>query len=290
MITKKTLLYNFIFGASTDTKIKTYYHLLEPLFHTMSDHNMYLNLGYHDKNESFPNSIVTTQKNMVENVTRDFNKSGLWLDVGCGTGAPACYLSKMYDDIEIEGINIVENQIVKARLLAEQKEVNDKVQFLFGDACNMYSENESYDNIYAIESAFHFENKLKFITEAHRTLKPDGKIAIADIVYKPELAKITDFYKVAIAKHGLATKEFYSEEKWTSLLKKQNFKDIIIEDITINVASVLPEWIKLIKTNEHKLLPLYPKTFLTMLCKCLQYAADKKENSIFGYVIIRAKK
>ena len=67
-------------------------------------------------------------------------------------------------------------------------------------------------------------------------------------------------------------------------------KDIIIEDITINVASVLPEWIKLIKTNEHKLLPLYPKIFLTMLCKCLQYAADKKENSIFGYVIIRAKK
>ena len=77
MITKKTLLYNFIFGASTDTKIKTYYHLLEPLFHTMSDHNMFLNLGYHDKNESFPNSIVTTQKSMVENVTKDFNKLGL---------------------------------------------------------------------------------------------------------------------------------------------------------------------------------------------------------------------
>ena len=148
MITKKTLLYNFIFGASTDTKIKTYYHLLEPLFHTMSDHNMFLNLGYHDKNESFPNSIVTAQKNMVENVTKDFNKLGLWLDVGCGTGAPACHLSKMYDDIEIEGINIVENQIVKARLLAEQKELNDKVQFFFGDACNMFSENESYDNIY----------------------------------------------------------------------------------------------------------------------------------------------
>ena len=88
----------------------------------------------------------------------------------------------------------------------------------------------------------------------------------------------------------MATKEFYSEEKWTNLLRNQNFKDIIIEDITINVASVLPEWIKLIKTNEHKLLPLYPKIFLKMLCKCLQYAADKKENSIFGYVIIRAKK
>ena len=251
---------------------------------------MFLNLGYHDKNESFPNSIVATQKNMVEIVTKDFNKIGVWLDVGCGTGAPACHLSKMYAEIEIEGINIVENQIVKARLLAEQKKVTDKVQFIFSDACNMYSENKSYNNMYAIESAFHFEDKLKFIKEAYRTLKPDGKIAIADIVYKPELGKITDFYKVAVAKHGLATKEFYSAEKWADLLQEQNFKDITIEDITINVASVLPEWIKLIKTNEHKLIPLYPKIFLKMLCKCLQYAADKKENSIFGYVIIRAKK
>ena len=154
MITKKTLLYNFIFGASTDTKIKTYYHLLEPLFHTMSDHNMFLNLGYHYKTEIFPYSIVTTQKNMVENVTKDFNRSGLWLDVGCGTGAPACYLSKMYDDIKIEGINIVESQIVKARQLAEQKKVTDKVQFLFGDACNMYTENESYHNIYELNLHF----------------------------------------------------------------------------------------------------------------------------------------
>ncbi len=199
-------------------------------------------------------------------------------------------MSQMYDDIKIEGINIVENQIIKARQLAEQIKVTDKVQFLFGDACNMYSENESFHNIYAIESAFHFEDKIKFIKEAHRTLIPDGKIAIADIVYKPELTKITDFYKVAIAKHGLATKEFYSAEKWTNLLNDEGFKEIKVEDITINVSSVLPEWIKLIKTKEDKLIPLYPKIFLKMLCKCLQYAADKREKSIFGYVIIRAKK
>ena len=47
-ITKKNLLYNFIFRASLDKKIRTYYHLLEPLFHAMSDNNMYLNLGYMD--------------------------------------------------------------------------------------------------------------------------------------------------------------------------------------------------------------------------------------------------
>ena len=47
-ITKNNLLYNFIFRASANKKIRTYYHLLEPLFHSMSDNNMFLNLGYDD--------------------------------------------------------------------------------------------------------------------------------------------------------------------------------------------------------------------------------------------------
>ena len=46
MITKKNLLYNFIFRASSDKKIRTYYHPLEPLFHSMSDNNMFLNFIY----------------------------------------------------------------------------------------------------------------------------------------------------------------------------------------------------------------------------------------------------
>ena len=47
-ITKKNLLYNFIFRAGANKKIRTYYHLLEPLFHSMSNNNMFLNLGYDD--------------------------------------------------------------------------------------------------------------------------------------------------------------------------------------------------------------------------------------------------
>ena len=290
MITKKNLLYNFIFRASSDKKIRTYYHLLEPLFHSMSDNNMYLNLGYHYIERPFPSSVVTTQINMVEKVTNEFKKSGVWLDAGCGTGAPACHLAKTHKHLQIEGINIVESQIVKARSLAKKADLINKAKFFFGDAHFIEREDEYFQNIYSIESAFHFENKKRFIQESYRTLKKDGSIAIADIILKPELASPIDFYKIAIAKHGLATKEFYCIEKWKHLLKTSGFRDISIEDITINVASVLPKWINLIRFNEEKLLKLYPKLFLDMLCRCLQYAIDKNEKSLFGYVIVRAKK
>ncbi|MBT6777226.1 methyltransferase domain-containing protein [bacterium] len=290
MITKKDLLYNFIFRASSNKKIRTYYHLLEPLFHAMSDNNMYLNLGYHFTTKSLPDSVVKTQENMVDIVTKTFKKNGNWLDVGCGTGAPACYLAKLNNNISITGINIVESQIIKARNLAKIKNLNKRASFSLCDAQNISSLDKKFKNVYAIESAFHFENKQMFVTSAYDSLESNGKVAIADIIIKPELLSFFDFYKVSIAKHGLATKEFYTIKKWEKSLKRAGFRDIECEDITINVSSVLPKWINLIRTNEKYLLNLYPKLFLDMLCKCLQFSASKKEQSPFGYVVMRATK
>ena len=290
MITKKDLLYNFIFRASSNEKIRTYYHLLEPLFHAMSDNNMYLNLGYHFPTKSLPGSVVKAQENMVDIVTKTFIKNGDWLDVGCGTGAPACYLAKLKNNISITGINIVESQIIKASNLARTENLIERVSFSICDAQNISSLDKKFKNIYAIESAFHFENKQLFASSAYDALESNGQIAIADIIIKPELLSFFDFYKVSIAKHGLATKEFYTTKKWGKTLNRSGFRDITCEDITINVSSVLPKWIDLIQSNEKYLLNLYPKLFLDMLCKCLQYSANKKEQSPFGYVIMRATK
>ena len=289
-IKKNNLLYNFIFRASANKKIRTYYHLLEPLFHSMSDNNMFLNLGYDDLSKKTISSIVDTQKKMVEIVTRGFKKEGRWLDAGSGTGAPACYLANSYPSINIEGINIVKTQIEKANDLAKNKNCDDRVKFNYGNAQDIpYSDNH-FENIYAIESAFHFEDKTKFISESKRVLKQQGQISIADIVIRPEYLKFRDWYKVSIAKHGLATKEFYNKDKWVSLLSNIGFDNVKVEDITLNVSNVLPHWVSLIKKNHDKLLDLYPKIFLTMLCRCLEYAYNMGDKCPFGYHLITATK
>jgi len=289
MITKKNLLYDFIFRASSNKKIRTYYHLLEPLFHSMSDNNMFLNLGYDDLNENPIDSIIDTQKRMVDIVTDRFIKKGKWLDAGSGTGAPACYLAGKYNEINIEGINIVKPQIEKAIHLAKKKNFKNRVKFNYGDAQEIPFEDNYFENIYAIESAFHFEEKTKFANEAKRVLKLNGKISIADIIIRDEYLKFSDWYKVSIAKHGLATKEFYNKKKWTSILKQSGFKDINVVDITQNVSNVLPHWISLINKNQNILLELYPKIFLIMLCKCLSFQYNKMKQSPFGYILVTAK-
>ena len=141
-----------------------------------------------------------------------------------------------------------------------------------------------------VKNIFIICTHIKFLNESKRVLTPHGQISIADIVVRPEFLKLRDWYKVSIAKHGLATKEFYDKDKWISLLKSTGFNDIYFKDITVNVSNVLPHWISLINSNQEKLLGLYPKIFLTMLCKCLEYAYNMKEKSPFGYILIRASK
>mgnify|MGYP000474346385 CR=1 FL=1 len=82
--------------------------------------NSYFVVKVMDK-KSLPDSVVKTQENMVDIVTKTFKKNGNWLDVGCGTGAPACYLAKLNNNISITGINIVKSQIIKAKNLAKTK-------------------------------------------------------------------------------------------------------------------------------------------------------------------------
>ena len=290
-ITKKNLFYNFIFRASLDKKIRTYYYLLEPLFHAMSDNNRFLNLGYmelNDRSENF--SVVDCQKNMVNIVTKGFKKKGNWLDVGSGTGAPACYLATINPNLKIDGINIVKPQIEKANQLSKKHHCEDRVIFHYGDAQEIPFDNETYDSVYAIESAFHFDNKVRFIKESKRVLKIGGQLSIADIVIRPEYRKASDWYKISIAKHGLAAREFYSIDKWKNVLKNNGYRDIRVDDISLNVSRVIPKWIELIKNNEKELIHLYPKIFLTMLIKCLNYAHESVNKSPFGYSLIRSTK
>lgn len=133
----------------------------------------YLNYGYWT--EGVTNGTEASEAMLERLLSTVPKKEGIMLDVACGLGATSRYLTNYYPAENIIGINISDDQI---RHCAEKL---PGARFEVMRAEDLAFEDESIDNIICIEAAFHFETRLDFLKEAHRVLKPGGRILLSDI-------------------------------------------------------------------------------------------------------------
>ncbi len=101
------------------------------------------------------------------------------LDVGCGIGGPSGWIYERYHPERLIGIEYCSTSVRTA-----EERWTGKPQrpiFLQGDAHCLPVPDQSVDVIFNLESALHYADKRKFISECLRALKPGGVLCLGDI-------------------------------------------------------------------------------------------------------------
>jgi len=138
------------------------------------------------------------------------------LDVGCGIGGSTLYLTEKFgsiaqnnlkldggvDRVTATGITLSPVQANRATERAKIAGLESNVNFLVADALNMPFPDESFDLVWSLESGEHMPDKIKFLQECCRVLKPGGTLILATWCHRPlgEMAgELTDAERKELA-------------------------------------------------------------------------------------------
>lgn len=104
------------------------------------------------------------------------------LDMGCGLSATLRAFAHHLSSAELDGITLVPWQLEHGRHLNQSAPETRRITLALGDYEHTTYPAASFDAVYAIESSCyaHGANKSAFLQEAHRLLRPGGRMVVAD--------------------------------------------------------------------------------------------------------------
>jgi 27-O-demethylrifamycin SV methyltransferase len=108
------------------------------------------------------------------------------LDVGCGTGAPACTIAKE-TGARVTGITTSEEGVAAARARAAAEGLSERTAFELRDGMDNGFTDQSFDRVWALESSHLMRERDRLISECVRVLRPGGRFALCDIIRRREL-------------------------------------------------------------------------------------------------------
>jgi tocopherol O-methyltransferase len=210
------------------------------------------------------------------------------LDAGCGVGGSAIWLVEEFG-VEVTGINVVERQLRDAQRHARRHGVNDRVRFEYQDITCTTFPADSFNVVWAIESACHTQEKRTFLTEARRLLVPGGRLLVADGFRTRRPLRPSEEQLLSSWLAGWAVPDLVTGEEFTNVAREVGFEHIRFEDISPNVQPSLRRLYRMARAmyppGRAVLRPLHliSDTQLANACSALlQYQAFQRGLWLYG--------
>ncbi len=160
---------------------------------------------------------------------------GTILDVACGYGSEAFIIYEKLKPDKIIAIDITAAHIERAKTVARELNLSDKIIFDKQDACLLPFQSNSFAYVIGIEGPSQFNTREDFLKRAHDVLEPNGILLLTDVIVHKEVAQKTWFnrrIRDIISKHWYMPKpNWMNNERYHQMLEDIGFKVDFIESI-----------------------------------------------------------
>jgi tocopherol O-methyltransferase len=222
-------------GAQLD-EIAAYYDYTEPFYRRFwYGDTGGVHYGLWDaKTRNFREALLNTNRFLAR--VADIAAGERVLDAGCGVGGSALWLAANIG-ARVTGITISRKQLAAAEAARRKAAAADRVDFRLADFTRTDFPDSCFDVVWAIESVCHARDKSDFLREAHRVLKPGGRLVLADGFLDRPPAGAGEARKLASFCRGFVLPGLAEANGFETALSDVGFDSIQRWDQT---ASILP--------------------------------------------------
>lgn len=177
------------------------------------------------------------------------------LDVATGTGDLAIALAGKNPQAKITGFDLSDGMLEKGRIKVKERNLDNQIEMIQGDAENMPFEDNSFDVITVGFGIRNFETLEKGLKEIYRVLKPGGTFVILEFSQpqKFPMKQLYNFYfknilpvigKTFSKDHRAYTylpesvQVFPYGERLNKILESESFKNPKNKELTFGIASI----------------------------------------------------
>lgn len=177
------------------------------------------------KMSKFEKKFVNSRKHAQTNIKKieqlfqnvDISDVRNVLEVGCGAGMLASYLSGKYQ-MRVTGTDVDPEQIELAKKFHKE---NGRLNFFTADATDLPFKNSEFDLVLSFMVMHHIGNWKKAFEEIDRVLKPGGIFIIKDLSFSELTSKVLNLLST---NYGV-----YTFDDITFFLKEKNFSLVVLE-------------------------------------------------------------